>query len=119
MTEQAVRVTMGENGRLVLPAPFRKALGLTGSGQVVLTLEGDAVRVTSVRRRLLEARDRLRRFVPARQGMVEALLQERRAEGTEEEAGIGENSAASGDGASGGAENAPAASPTSDQPRRS
>ena len=66
MTELAVRVTAGENGRLVPPAPFHRALGLSGGGRVVLALGGDAVRVTSVRRRPLEARDRLRRFVPAR-----------------------------------------------------
>ena len=79
MPEQAVRVTVGENGRLVLPAPFRQALGLTGAGQVVPILEGDAVRVTSVRRHLIEVRERLRRFVPARQGMVDALLEEHHA----------------------------------------
>ena len=88
MTEHTARVTVGENGRLVLPAPFRKALGLSGTGQVVLTLEGDAVRVTSVRRRLLDALTRFRRFVPAGQGMADALIEERRAEAAEEDAGI-------------------------------
>ena len=117
MSEQAVRVTVGENGRLVLPAPFRKALGLSGVGQVVLTLEGDAVRVTSVRRRLMEARDRLRRFVPARQGMVEALLKERRAEAAEEEAGTGAGATASGEATNGGQEDAPTARPAPDDPR--
>lgn len=89
MPEQTAKVTVGEDGRLVLPAPFRKALGLTGAGQVVLTLEGDAVRVTSVRRRLLEARDRFRRFMPAGQGLVDALLEERRAEEAQEDAALG------------------------------
>ena len=117
MTEQAVRVTVGENGRLVLPAVFRKALGLSGAGQVVLTLEGDAVRVTSVRRRLLEARERLRRFVPAGQGMVDALLEERRAEAAEEEAAAAPGAGTSGASASGGGDDAPAARPAPDDPR--
>lgn len=68
MTEQVIRVTKGENGRLVLPAAFRQVLGLSRAGHAVLTLEGDAVRVTSVRRHLMESRRHLRRFVPARQG---------------------------------------------------
>ena len=62
MTALAVGVTTGENGRLVPPASFRQAMGLSGTGQVLPSLEGDAVRVTSVRRRLPRARDRLRRF---------------------------------------------------------
>ena len=117
MTEQAVRVTVGENGRLVLPAPFRQALGLSGAGQVVLTLEGDAVRVTSVRRRLMDARDRLRRFVPARQGMVDALVEERRAEAAEEEAAPAPGAGTSGASASGDGDHAPAARPAPDDPR--
>ena len=116
MTEQTARVTVGENGRLVLPAPFRKALGLAGAGQVVLTLEGDAVRVTSVRRRLMEARHRLRRFVPARQGMVDALIEERRAE-ADEEGVVMRDAEISGEAAGGGDEDAPAARPAPDNPR--
>ena len=117
MTEQTARVTVGENGRLVLPAPFRKALGLAGAGQVVLTLEGDAVRVTSVRRRLMEARDRLRRFVPARQGMVDALIEERRAEADEEDDVIALGAEATATAAGGGEEDAPAARPSPGDPR--
>ncbi len=102
MTEKAVRVTVGENGRLVLPAPFRRALGLSGTGQVVLTLEGDAVRVSSVRQRLMDARTRFRRFVPAGQGMVDALIEERRSEAAEEDTAVGTGTegpgAAKGDG---------------------
>ena len=117
MTEQAVRVTVGENGRLLLPAVFRKALGLSGAGQVVLTLEGDAVRVTSVRRRLMEARDRLRRFVPARRGMVDALLEERHAEEAQEDAAPGATVDASGEAADSGERGTTAAGSGPDDPR--
>ena len=108
MPEHTAKVTMGENGRLVLPALFRKALGLTGAGQVVLTLEDDAVRVTSVRRRLLDARARFRRFVPAGQGLVDALLDERRAEQAQEDAAI-EAAADAASEASGGEQSAASA----------
>ena len=117
MAEQATRVTVGENGRLVLPAPFRKALGLAGAGQVVLTLEGDAVRVTSVRRRLMEARNRLRRFVPARQGMVDALIEERRIEVDGEGAEVAPGVEAIGTAADVGGKDAPAACPAPGDPR--
>ena len=116
MAEQTARVTVGENGRLVLPAPFRKALGLAGAGQVVLTLEGDAVRVTSVRRRLMEARHRLRRFVPARQGMVDALIEERRAEVAEEEATVAPGAETSSDATGGGEDDNPPGRSVPDAP---
>lgn len=118
VAERTACVTVGENGRLVLPAPFRKALGLAGAGQVVLTLEGDAVRITSVRRRLMEARDRLRRLVPARRGMADALIEERRAEAAEGEApgapGIEMPPDAPG---GGGKDEAPTVRPAPDDPR--
>ena len=117
MPEHTAKVTVGENGRLVLPAPFRKALGLTGVGQVVLTLEGDEVRVTSVRRRLLDARARFRRFVPAGQGMVDALLEERRAEEAEEDAALGAAADAPGEAEDADAHGATAAGSASDDRR--
>lgn len=88
-----------------------------GTDQVVLTLEGDAVRVTSVRHRLMEARHRLRRFVPARRGMVDALIEERRAEATEEQAVGAPGAETSGEVAGGSEHDAPAGCPAPDDPR--
>lgn len=42
-------VQLGERGRLVLPAPVRRLLGLEGGDQLVLELEDGAVRLTPAR----------------------------------------------------------------------
>ncbi len=42
-------------GRLVVPAPFRAALGFETRQKVVLTLEGDTIRITTVETALDEA----------------------------------------------------------------
>ncbi len=46
------RTRMNENGRLVIPAPFRKALGINPGDEVVLRLEDDELRITTLKRRI-------------------------------------------------------------------
>ena len=42
-------VRVAGNGRLILPLAVRQAMGLRGEGRLILTLEGDEVRLTPVR----------------------------------------------------------------------
>lgn len=48
-------VRVSENGRLVLPRSVRKALGMEGAGVLVLSVEGDAVTLTSMRQSISKA----------------------------------------------------------------
>lgn len=48
-------VRVSENGRLVLPRSVRKALGMEGAGVLVLSLQGDAVTLTSMRQSIGKA----------------------------------------------------------------
>jgi len=48
-------VRVSENGRLVLPRSVRKALGMDGGGVLVLSVEGDAVTLTSMRQSISKA----------------------------------------------------------------
>lgn len=48
-------VRVSENGRLVLPRSVRKALGMDGGGVLVLSVEGDAVTLTSMRQSIGKA----------------------------------------------------------------
>lgn len=48
------------NGRLVLPKALRAAMGLTGEGKVIATLEGDEVRLTPIRHSARRAQERYR-----------------------------------------------------------
>lgn len=48
-TDFVTDVRVGPNGRLVLPLPVRKAMGLSGDARVILTVEGDEVRLSPIK----------------------------------------------------------------------
>jgi bifunctional DNA-binding transcriptional regulator/antitoxin component of YhaV-PrlF toxin-antitoxin module len=52
---EVIDVRIAPNGRMVLPRAVREALGVTGPGVVLLTLERDGVRLTSMRRSIERA----------------------------------------------------------------
>ena len=68
------------NGRIVLPAPIRHRLGVGPGDEVVLRVEKDGVRVTSVATAVKEAQAIVRRHAGGRSSLVDALLEWRRAE---------------------------------------
>ena len=49
MTSQTIDVNVASNGRMVLPAAVRKAMGLQGDTKVILTVEDDQVRLSPIR----------------------------------------------------------------------
>ncbi len=75
-----VKATINPDGRLLIPAPMRRALDLKAGSRVVLTLDGDALRVSSVRHGVQRAQQQLRRFVPERTALADGLIAERRRE---------------------------------------
>lgn len=42
-------VRVSSNGRMVLPLPVRKAMGLSGEARVIITVEGDEVRLSPIK----------------------------------------------------------------------
>ena len=46
------RQRVNENGRVVIPASFRKALGINIGDEVVLRMEDDELRITTLKRRV-------------------------------------------------------------------
>ena len=72
------RTRVNENGRLVIPASFRKALGINAGDEIVLRIEDDELRITTLKRRLERAQRRIRRYVKPGRSLVEELLAERR-----------------------------------------
>ena len=75
---EEIRAHINENGRIVIPAPFRQALGIQAGDEVVLLLEGDEVRITTQRRRIQRAQSRARRYLKPGVSLVDELLAERR-----------------------------------------
>ena len=73
-----IRKRIGEGGRLVIPAEFRKALELTQGDEVVLALEDDGLRLMTLDQAIKYAKDLVRSFVPEGVSLVDELLQDRR-----------------------------------------
>jgi AbrB family looped-hinge helix DNA binding protein len=72
------RARVNENGRLVIPASFRKALGINAGDEVVLRLEDDELRITTMKRRIQRAQRRVRKHVKPGTSLVDELIAERR-----------------------------------------
>ncbi len=75
-----MKTTIREGGRLVIPAAYRKALGLKPGDEVLLTLEDGEIRVVSTRQAIARAQTVLRRYVPKGRSLSEELIKERREE---------------------------------------
>ena len=73
------RVKINENGRVVIPAPFRKALGIRGGDEVVLRMEENELRMTTLRNRVARAQARIGRYLGKDARLSEELIAERRA----------------------------------------
>lgn len=77
---------MGQNGRLVIPAEFRRALGLGPGGEVVLRLEDGGLRLYTAAQAVARSRALVRRYVPEEVagGLSGSLVSDRRAEAARE-----------------------------------
>ena len=79
MTHTAeTRTHVNENGRLVIPASFRKALGIHAGDEVVLRLEDDELRITTLKRRLERAKRLVQKHLKPGTSLVDELIAERR-----------------------------------------
>jgi AbrB family looped-hinge helix DNA binding protein len=72
------RLRVNENGRVVIPASFRKALGINIGDEVVLRIDDDELRITTVKRRVERAQRLVRKHVKAGTSLVDELIAERR-----------------------------------------
>ena len=78
------RARIGENGRIVIPASIRRALDFDVGDTVVLRVEDNELRVSSLREAIRRAQDMVRRHVPADVSLVKELIAERRREAERE-----------------------------------
>ena len=54
---ETMDIRIAENGRMVLPRSARKALGVTGAGVLVLSIDRDNVKLTSMHQSIKRAQD--------------------------------------------------------------
>jgi AbrB family looped-hinge helix DNA binding protein len=72
------RLRVNENGRVVIPASFRKALGINVGDEVVLRIEDDELRITTLKHRIERAQRLVRQHVKPGTSLVDELIAERR-----------------------------------------
>ena len=85
--EQA-RIVIGPAGRVVIPAAFRRALGVEPGDAVSIRMENDELRMVSFDTETRRLREPLARYVPEGVSVVDELLKERRREVAAEEAAV-------------------------------
>jgi AbrB family looped-hinge helix DNA binding protein len=76
MTEARLRIS--KNGRVVIPASFRKALGVKAGDELVLRVEDDELRITTLKRRLERAQRLVRGHGKSGTSVVDEFIAERR-----------------------------------------
>jgi AbrB family looped-hinge helix DNA binding protein len=72
------RVTLNENGRIVIPAAMRKALKVKPGDELMLHMEDGELLVTTHTQRIRKAQELVRRYVPEGVSLVDELIAERR-----------------------------------------
>jgi AbrB family looped-hinge helix DNA binding protein len=72
------KTKINENGRVVIPAAYRKALGIKAGDEVILRMEDDELRITTMKRRIERAQRRIRRYVNPGVSLADELIAERR-----------------------------------------
>ncbi len=75
-----MKTKISEGGRIVIPAAYRKALGVKPGDEVQLVLEDGEIRMVSQRQAIVRAQNMLRRYVPKDRNLSEELIKERREE---------------------------------------
>jgi antitoxin PrlF len=78
MNVQRGKIVSG--GRLLVPAEFRRALGLSDGDTVVMEMAGDELHVRPIRSALRRIQQDLRKYKPPVGSVADELIAERRAE---------------------------------------
>lgn len=82
---EQVRATIGPGGRVVIPAEYRSALGITEGDAVYMRLDGEELHVVSDATETRRIREMIARYVPEGVSLVDELIRERRREAAAEE----------------------------------
>jgi AbrB family looped-hinge helix DNA binding protein len=75
---QETRTRVNKNGRMVIPAAFRKAMGINVGDEVVLRIEDNELRILTLKRRIERAQLLVRKHVKPGTSLVDELIAERR-----------------------------------------
>ena len=72
------RIRINENGRVVIPASVRTALGIQPGDELVMRVEEDEIRITTLKQRIERAQNHVRKFAKPGASLVDELIAMRR-----------------------------------------
>jgi len=78
------RTTINENGRLSIPAAYRRALDIKPGEEVILRLEENELHISTIRQSLKRARKLVKQYVRADESLADHLINDRRKEALHE-----------------------------------
>ena len=77
---QSQRVKVVEGGKLVIPAAFRREMGITPGDTVIVEMDEGELRVRSLSSAIRRVQERMRELNPEGRLLSEELIADRRAE---------------------------------------
>ena len=84
------KARLNDSGRIVIPAQIRQQMGLNAGDTLLLTFDGDVLKIESHLARVRRVQDSLRKYIPASRSLADELIAERREEARREmEEGLG------------------------------
>lgn len=82
--DKYVKCRINANGRIVIPAPIREALGIHAGDELVLYVEDGALRVEPQRDRISRVQASLNRLIPPQRKLSHELIADRHEEAKRE-----------------------------------
>jgi AbrB family looped-hinge helix DNA binding protein len=86
---QSLTTRLGENGRIVIPAPIRETMGLTPGDTLNISLDEDGLRIQTIRQQIARAQAIMRKHASPGRCISDELIAERRLEAKREEEEFG------------------------------
>lgn len=77
---EQVSTVVDKRGRIVIPAPYRKTLGIKEGDAVFIRLEGEELHIVSDETEVRRVREMIDRYAPEGVSLVDELIRERRRE---------------------------------------
>lgn len=77
-------VKVSPNGRLVIPAPCRQALGITPGTELIITVSNDEMRIFTLAHRLKQIQQEVKKYTKGKKSLVDELISTRRKEAKNE-----------------------------------
>ncbi len=74
------KTKINENGRLVIPAAHRKALGIEPGDEVIMRIADDELHISNIKHALRRARSLVKKYVKTDEDLTQSLVDDRRKE---------------------------------------